>query len=122
MKYLLELLSEEVSGAFEAAGYPASAGKVTPSNRPDLCEFQCNGAMSLAKEVHKAPLAIAEEVAGKLKDSAVFSEAEAVKPGFLNMKLSEGYLKDYLQQMAEDQKLGLIPVEMPQRMTRMRTM
>ncbi len=115
MQYLLELLSQEVSTAFEAAGYPASAGKVSPSNRPDLCEFQCNGAMSLAKEAHKAPLVIAEEVAGKLKGSGTFSYVEAVKPGFLNMKLSAGYLTDYLQQMAEDPGLGLIPVETPEK-------
>lgn len=115
MQYLLELLSREVSTAFEAAGYPASAGKVSPSNRPDLCEFQCNGAMSLAKEAHKAPLVIAEEVAGKLKGSGTFSYVEAVKPGFLNMKLSAGYLTDYLQQMAEDPGLGLIPVETPEK-------
>ena len=114
MQYLLELLSEEVSAAFEAAGYPASAGKVNPSNRPDLCEFQCNGAMSLAKEAHKAPLVIAEEVVAKLKASDTFSEVEAVKPGFLNMKVAPGYLRAYLDEMAEGE-LGLIKVDTPQK-------
>ena len=66
MKKLLELLSEEMGRAFEAAGYDASLGRVTPSNRPDLCEYQCNGAMAGAKQYRKAPIMIAKEAAEKL--------------------------------------------------------
>ena len=84
MKKLLELISEEVKKAFAEAGYGEELGRVTVSNRPDLCEYQCNGAMAGAKKYHKAPIMIAKDVAEKLQGSAVFSEAEAAAPGFLN--------------------------------------
>ena len=63
MQKILDLISEEMKKAFEAAGYEPDLGRVTLSNRPDLCEFQCNGAMAGAKKYHKAPLMIAQEVA-----------------------------------------------------------
>lgn len=107
MKKLLDLLSEEMGRAFEAAGYDKALGKVGVSNRPDLCEFQCNGAMAGAKLYHKAPVMIAGEVAAKLADSAVFEEAAAVAPGFLNLKLKKEFLKELLQKMAEEPKFGL---------------
>ena len=75
MEKLMEKLSRAVAAAFEAAGYDPACGKVTVSNRPDLCEFQCNGAMPAAKTEHKAPLLIAQDVAEKLQDSPVFSVA-----------------------------------------------
>ena len=106
MKKLMELMDEELSGAFDRAGYDPSYGKVTVSNRPDLCEFQCNGAMAGAKMYHKAPFLIAQDVTDRLKDSPVFSMAEMVKPGFINLKIREDYLADYLRQMGSDEKLG----------------
>ncbi len=93
--------------AFEAAGYESSLGRVTISNRPDLCEYQCNGAMAGAKQYKKAPIMIANEVAEKLADSKVFSEVTAVAPGFLNLKLSEEYLLEVLSAMAQAPKYGL---------------
>lgn len=110
MKRFLDLLSEEMGKAFEAAGYDGALGRVTVSNRPDLCEYQCNGAMAGAKLYHKAPIMIANDVAEKLKESIVFGEAAAVAPGFLNLKLSEDYLLQVIGQMAEEPKFGL---EMP---------
>ena len=107
MKKILDVLSEEMGRAFEEAGYEASLGKVSVSNRPDLCEYQCNGAMAGAKKYHKAPLVIAGEVAEKLAESEVFSGAEAVAPGFLNLKISEEFLLKQLRQMAEEPKFGL---------------
>ena len=107
MKKILDLLSEEMGRAFEAAGYDSAFGKVTISNRPDLCEYQCNGAMAGAKQYHKAPIMIANEVAEKLKDSEAFQEAAAVAPGFLNLKLSEEYLLEQLKTMAKEPKFGL---------------
>jgi arginyl-tRNA synthetase len=94
MKKILELISEEIQQAFEAAGYEAALGKVTISNRPDLCEYQCNGAMAGAKKYKKAPIMIANDVAEKLADSKVFSEVSAVAPGFLNLKITEEFLKE----------------------------
>lgn len=107
MKKILDLLSEEMGKAFEAAGYDSALGRVTVSNRPDLCEYQCNGAMAGAKQYHKAPIAIAGEVAEKLEGSRVFREAVAAAPGFLNLKLSEEYLLKVVQEMASDSKFGL---------------
>lgn len=117
MKKFLQLISEEMQAAFEAAGYGESEagsllGRVTVSNRPDLCEYQCNGAMAGAKKFKKAPVVIANEVAEKLQGSRVFSQVEAVAPGFLNLKLSEQFLSDYLRGMRSAEKFGL---EMPEK-------
>lgn len=100
MEKFLDLISEEMKKAFELAGYQADLGKVTLSNRPDLCEYQCNGAMAGAKKYHKAPIMIANEVAEKLQDSEVFSEVNAVAPGFLNLKVTGKFVKEYLQENA----------------------
>ncbi len=115
MKKILELISEEMQKAFETAGYERSLGKVTLSNRPDLCEYQCNGAMAGAKQYKKAPIMIANDVAAKLADSKVFAEVNAVAPGFLNLKITEEFLKEYLEGMAADEKFGLDMPENPKR-------
>ena len=107
MKQLLDLISERVSGAFEAAGYDGALGKVTLSNRPDLCEYQCNGAMPAAKRYHKAPAQIAAAVAEKLADEPMFASVEAVNPGFLNLRVSGTYLAKYLSEMAQDARFGV---------------
>ena len=112
MKKILDVLSEEMGKAFEAAGYEAGLGRVTLSNRPDLCEYQCNGAMAGAKKYKKAPVMIANDVAACLADSPVFKEATAVAPGFLNLKLSESFLFGMVKAMAEEPKFGL---EMPEK-------
>ena len=93
--------------AFEAAGYDRELGKVTVSNRPDLCEYQCNGAMAGAKLYKKAPIMIANDVADKCTDSKVFAEVQAVAPGFLNLKIKGSFLADYLTQMEKEEKFGL---------------
>lgn len=115
MKRILDLLSEEMGKAFEAAGYEASLGRVTLSNRPDLCEYQCNGAMAGAKKYRKAPLMIANDVALQLGDSPVFKEAAAVAPGFLNLRISEDFLLNMVGTMAEEGKFGLEMPEMPKK-------
>ena len=111
MEKFLDLISEEMQQAFEAAGYDRELGKVTLSNRPDLCEYQCNGAMAGAKRYRKAPIKIAEEVAEKCEESRVFSSVTAVAPGFLNLKVKEDVLAEYLNRMRQSPKFGL---EMPQ--------
>ena len=80
MKKILDLITDEVTKAFTDCGYDAKYGKVTLSNRPDLCEYQCNGAMAAAKEYKKAPFMIADEVAAKLAEASMFSMTESVKP------------------------------------------
>ncbi len=106
MKKLTDYMAEELSSAFEKAGYDPSYGKVGVSNRPDLCEYQCNGAMAGAKAYKKAPFMIADDVVANLADSKVFSMKEMVKPGFINLKVSEEFLADYLKEMERDEKLG----------------
>ncbi|MDE7199555.1 MAG: arginine--tRNA ligase, partial [Lachnospiraceae bacterium] len=106
MQKILDLISGEMKMAFEAAGYDSELGRVTLSNRPDLCEYQCNGAMAGAKKYHKAPLMIAQEVAEKLQESEVLSEVSAVAPGFLNMKVKESFVRDYLRDMSGAEKFG----------------
>ena len=107
MEKLLDLISKEVMDAFEKAGYKREAGKVSVSNRPDLCEYQCNGAMALAKECKCAPINIANAVADALKGSAVFESVEAVMPGFINMNLNPAFLADYVLKMSESDKFGI---------------
>lgn len=113
MKKILDLISEEMQQAFAAAGYDAELGRVTVSNRPDLCEYQCNGAMAGAKKYHKAPIMIANDVAEKLSDSKVFSEVQAVAPGFLNLKIKNSFFTDYLKEMEKADKFGLDKPEKP---------
>lgn len=107
MEKLIDKLTAAVSEAFAQAGYDPACGKVTVSNRPDLCEFQCNGAMPAAKAAHKAPIVIAGEVAARLQDSAVFSSAEAVNPGFLNLRLREDYLATHVEEMRRSERPGV---------------
>ena len=113
MKKLMEIMAEELSSAFEKAGYRPEYGKVTVSNRPDLCEFQCNGAMAGAKEYKKAPFMIAEDVVAYLKDSPVFSKAEVVKPGFINLDVKGEFLADYMNRMGGDEKFSVNQAEQP---------
>lgn len=107
MKTLLDLITIEMKAAFRAAGYDEELAKVTLSNRPDLCEYQCNGAMAGAKTYRKAPFMIAEDVVSHLSDSGCFESVEAVKPGFINLKLSPAFAADYLNEMAADSKMGV---------------
>ena len=103
MNKIIDQISAKVQHAFAAAGYDAAYGKVTISNRPDLCEYQCNGAMAAAKQEHCAPFLIADKVAGLLQDDPAFSEVASVKPGFLNLTLAPEYLAEYLNEMQKDE-------------------
>lgn len=107
MESILEVLIKKFEAVFEKASYDKSYATVGVSNRPDLCEFQCNGAMSLAKLYKKKPLDIALEVVEKLKEDKAFSKLEAVPPGFINMSLSNEFLSGYLQSMSKEEKFGI---------------
>ena len=107
MEKFIDLISRRVSHAFEEAGLDGRLGKVTVSNRPDLCEYQCNGAMPAAKAAHRPPLELAQAVAERLQGEAMFSRVEAVKPGFLNLVVQEDALRDYVAQMAQAPAFGV---------------
>ena len=113
MKKILDLISEQVTAAFVQAGYEEKYGKVTVSNRPDLCEYQCNGALAAAKQYHKAPIMIARDVAAILEKQDMFSQVEAVAPGFLNLKVKEAFVSNYLNEMRTSEKFGLEPAAHP---------
>lgn len=106
MKKLLEYITEALSQAFVQCGYKKEYGKAGISNRPDLCEFQCNGAMAAAKAYKKAPIAIANEVVERLNDDPLFEEIVSVKPGFINIKVCGEFLKNHLQKMAAEDRFG----------------
>ncbi len=106
MKSILNIITQEISNAFEEKGYGKSYGKVTLSNRPDLCQYQCNGALAAAKEYKKAPIVIAEDVVASLESSKLFHKIEVIKPGFINIDVNSEFLADYLNDMNKDSKLG----------------
>ena len=106
MEKILDIITGKMQAAFEAAGYDASFGRVNLSNRPDLCEYQCNGALAAAKQYKCAPIKIANEVVAQL-DAADYDLAEAVMPGFINLKLSGAFLRKYLEQMRTAEDFGV---------------
>ena len=107
MEQVLDLIKKEVTAGFEACGYDSKYGMVSLSNRPDLCQYQCNGALAAAKEYKKAPIAIANEVAEKLASSDMFEKCEACPPGFLNINISDAFLSDYVTKMSQDDRFGV---------------
>ena len=107
MKKYIDIISEQLKEAFKNCGYDPEKIIATVSNRPDLCEFQCNGAMALAKSAGKAPLTIAEEVVDKLKGNDCFSMVDVVRPGFININVSTAFLSDYVNEMALSHKFGV---------------
>ena len=106
MEKILDIITVKMQQAFTDAGYDASFGRVTVSNRPDLCEYQCNGALAAAKQYKCAPIMIANAVAEKL-DAADFSMVDAVMPGFINLKLSDTFLQNYLEEMRTSEDFGI---------------
>lgn len=114
MEKITSILTNAVSKAFNACGYDPALGVVAVSNRMDLCQFQCNGAFSGAKLYKKAPMMIAGEVAARLSGDDRFSKIEAVKPGFLNITLDDGFLTDYINRLAADEHLGVPQAEQPE--------
>ncbi len=114
MKNIITLLQEELSAAFEKAGYEQKYAKVTLSNRPDLCQYQCNGALAAAKQYHKAPIQIANAVVEKLADSSTFKEIVAQMPGFINMTVSDAFLADFVNHMNEDELFGCDKADKPE--------
>ena len=109
MEKILDIITAKMQQAFVDAGYEASFGRVTVSNRPDLCEYQCNGALAAAKQYKCAPIMIAKAVAEKL-DANDYSMVEAVMPGFINLKLSDSFLRSYLEGMRTAPDFGVAKV------------
>lgn len=107
MKKIIDLLTYELEQAFEKAGYDKQYAKVTLSNRPDLCEYQCNGAMAAVKVYKKAPIMIANDVVAALEGNKCIETVEAVNPGFINVTLHPEFVAAYLKEMSLEDKLGV---------------
>ena len=107
MKKVLDQITAAVSEAFERAGFDSKLGKCTGSNRPDLCQYQCNGAMAGAKLYHKAPFMIAQQVVDVLASNEMFSKAEMVRPGFINLDLNPDFLGKLLNELEQDPDCGV---------------
>ena len=114
METIISLIQKELCGAFKKAGYNEKYAKAALSNRPDLCQYQCNGALAAAKEYHKAPIQMAGEVAEILKESKSFKEISAIKPGFINITLSESFLSEYIDKMAASEAFGCEKADKPE--------
>lgn len=106
MKKLIDLLSEDVKQAFVSKGYEERFGIVTMSNRPDLCQYQCNGAMAAAKAYKKAPISIAQEIVEVLQDNSKIKEITAIMPGFININISDEFLAEYINNMRKSKDFG----------------
>lgn len=114
MQPVTQILTGIVSAAFEKCGYDGKLGAVTASDRLDLCQFQCNGAFAGAKLYKKAPFMIAEDVAAVLREEGIFSSAEVVKPGFLNLTLNDEYMLRIVKEIENDEFCGIPQAEKPQ--------
>lgn len=113
MNTIVEKITEQLQNAFAECGYDRKYAKVSLSNRPDLCEYQCNGAMAAAKEYKKAPFMIADEVVAKMDKNSLFDRIESVKPGFINIILSGQAVADYVNKMAQAKQFGYENPEKP---------
>lgn len=106
MKTIIELISDELKQAFADKGFDKKYGMVTLSNRPDLCQYQCNGALAAAKEYKTAPIKIAQEIVDVLKESTTFQEITAIMPGFINIKVSDEFVANFLNEMRSSEQFG----------------
>ena len=114
MQSITKILTVIVSDAFDKCGYDSKLGTVTASDRLDLCQFQCNGAFAGAKLYKKAPFMIADDVAKVLQSEGIFSKVDVVKPGFLNLTLSDDYMLKLTKEIEADKFCGVPQAEKPQ--------
>lgn len=115
MKTIIELITQELKGSFAAKGFEEKYGTVTVSNRPDLCQYQCNGALAAAKQYKIPPIKIAQEIVDSLKSDEIFKEISAIMPGFINITLSDEFLAGYLNDMKSAERFGCRKVENPRK-------
>jgi len=107
MSGILEILSAKLGAAFAAEGLEASLGQVHVSDRPDLAQFQCNGAMAAAKLAKQNPRAIAERVKTRVETDPIFAKVELAGPGFINLTLTDDFLHSQANAVTGDERLGV---------------
>jgi arginyl-tRNA synthetase len=112
---LLTRLSGIVGDAFGAAGLDGAHGMVVVSQRPDLGQFQCNGALAAARGAGRNPREIAQDVVTRLCDHPYFEQVTIAGPGFINLTLRDNAIADIMQAIADDDRCGCTPVAQPVR-------
>jgi arginyl-tRNA synthetase len=112
---LADQLSEAAGAAFAALGLDPALGAMRRSDRPDLADFQCNGAMAAAKKLGKNPREIATAIVEALKSSPLVATTDVAGPGFINVKLSAEALSQRAEQIAADPRSGARTTETPRR-------
>ena len=106
MTSLIAELTAAAGRAFAAEGLPEALGQIQLSDRPDLAQFQCNGALAAAKLAKSNPRAVAEKIAAHLKASDLFEDVSIAGPGFINLKVKDALLQTRLQALAADPALA----------------
>jgi arginyl-tRNA synthetase len=112
---LLADLSDRFGDAFEAGGVDRAAGLVVPSQRPELAQYQCNGALGAGKRAGRNPRELAQEVIDALGDRSMFASLEVAGPGFINIVVTDESLADYSQAMEDDERCGIASPEPPRK-------
>jgi arginyl-tRNA synthetase len=115
MRDLRSGLSEAAAAAFAALGLPREFGRVTPSDRPDLADFQCNGALTAAKAARRNPREIAAAVASVLAEHPAVLTAQVAGPGFINLRVTDAALAVRAEALAADDRAGAARVASPRR-------
>jgi len=115
MTDLRRALSEAVGAAFASADLPAELGRVTASDRPDLADFQCNGALAAAKSARRDPREIGAQVVAQLRENPVFKSVELAGLGFINLRVANGVLSERVREISADERAGGQPAETARR-------
>lgn len=114
MSYVLdEIINQKLKTAFAGLGLDTKYATAKTSDRPDLSDFQCNGALALAKSEKKNPRQIGEEIAARLREDKDFARVSVDGPGFLNLTLTDEFLAGVLDKMAADERFGCALQENP---------
>ncbi len=108
-----EKINQKLAKIFDELGFDRKYAVVKNSDRPDLSDFQCNGALALAKAEKKNPRQIGEMIAAKLSEDADFSKVSVDGPGFLNLTLSDAMIAKAMDEMAKDERFGCAKVSEP---------
>ena len=107
MQSLTRKLSDIVGAVFEAQGFEFAQGAVRVADRPDLAQFQCNGAMASAKKAGKNPREVAQTIVATLSSMTAFSKIDIAGPGFINLSITDAFLKEHLAEVAQDARGGV---------------
>ena len=110
---LEKIINTKLAEVFNSLQLNPQYAVVKVSDRPDLSDFQCNGALALAKSEKKNPREIATQIAAKLQEDPDFSKISVDGPGFLNLTINNTLIAKVLDAMSEDERFGCEKVSNP---------